>query len=216
MKKEKKLKKEEVFQTNNYAVVREFVSYDMANFAYTYFQNKRTVNSILQNERLLSPFDESWGTWKDKMIPNTYSHYGDLLMDTLMVRMTPLMSAITKLELIPTYSYARIYKHGDTLHRHKDRPSCEISATLNLGGDDWPIFLDPTGDTGQEGVGVILKPGDALIYKGTVVEHWREAFQGYECGQVFFHYNDKNGSFGESNIYDGRPFIGVPQWKTKL
>ena len=216
MKKEKKLKKEEVFKTKNYAVVREFVSYDMANVAYTYFQNKRTVNSILQDERLLSPFDESWGTWQDKMIPNTYSHYGDLLMDTLMVRMTPLMSAITKLELIPTYSYARIYKHGDTLHRHKDRPSCEISATLNLGGDDWPIFLDPTGDTGQEGVGVILKPGDTLIYKGTVVEHWREAFQGYECGQVFFHYNDKNGPFGESNIYDGRPFIGVPQWKTKL
>jgi alkylated DNA repair dioxygenase AlkB len=126
------------------------------------------------------------------------------------------MSSVTKLDLIPTYSYARIYKHGDVLHRHKDRPSCEISATLNLGGDEWPLFLDPTGEIGNEGVQVNLKPGDALIYKGTIVEHWREPFAGYECGQVFFHYNDKNGPFKESNIYDGRQFIGVPKWKTRL
>ena len=31
------------------------------------------------------------------------------------------------------------------LKRHKDRPSCEISTTLNLGGDPWPIFIDGTG-----------------------------------------------------------------------
>ena len=32
------------------------------------------------------------------------------------------------------------------LKRHKDRPSCEISTTLNLGGDPWPIFIDGTGE----------------------------------------------------------------------
>ena len=26
-------------------------------------------------------------------------------------------------------------KKGDVLHRHKDRYSCEISTTVNLGGD---------------------------------------------------------------------------------
>ena len=54
------------------------------------------------------------------------------------------MEKHTGLKLSETYSYARIYKKGDVLHRHKDRYSCEIS-TLNLGGDDWPIYLDPTG-----------------------------------------------------------------------
>jgi hypothetical protein len=39
------------------------------------------------------------------------------------------MEKHTKLKLIPTYSYARIYKKGDVLHRHKDRFSCEISTT---------------------------------------------------------------------------------------
>ena len=204
------------FMRDNYAVVKEFISYDMANLAYTYFQNKRTVANIIQSSNQISPFDDSWGTWKDEQIPNTYSHYGDMLMDTLLARSINTMSSVTKLDLIPTYSYARIYKHGDVLHRHKDRPSCEISATLNLGGDEWPLFLDPTGEIGNEGVQVNLKPGDALIYKGTVVEHWREPFAGYECGQVFFHYNDKSGPFKESNIYDGRQFIGVPKWKTRL
>ena len=42
------------------------------------------------------------------------------------------MEKIQNLKLNPTYSYARIYKTGDILHRHKDRFSCEISTTLNL------------------------------------------------------------------------------------
>ena len=73
-----------------------------------------------------------YGTWTDKQIPNTYSHYADFVMETLLVKMLPIMAKETGLDLIPTYSYARLYKNGDEL-RHKDRPSCEISTTLNLG-----------------------------------------------------------------------------------
>ena len=69
------------------------------------------------------------------------------------------------------YSYARIYKNGDVLARHKDRYSCEISTTLNLGGDSWPIYLDPTGKQGQAGIKVDLEPGDMLIYSGCELEH---------------------------------------------
>ena len=54
------------------------------------------------------------------------------------------MEKETKLKLISTYSYARIYKKGDVLKRHKDRFSCEISTTMFLGGDPWSIYLDPT------------------------------------------------------------------------
>ena len=39
------------------------------------------------------PFDDSWGTWKDEQIPNTYSHYGDMLMDTLLARSINTMSS---------------------------------------------------------------------------------------------------------------------------
>ena len=81
---------------------------------------------------------------------------------------------------------------------------------MNLGGDDWPISLDPTGEEGNKGISIKLNPGDMLIYRGERVEHWRESFNGYDCGQVFMHYNDKNGPFGESNIFDLRPFLGLP------
>jgi hypothetical protein len=123
-----------------------------------------------------------------------------------------LMEDETGLKLNETYSYARIYKKGDILARHKDRYSCEISTTLNLGGDTWPIFLEPSGEEGKDGVKVVLEPGDMLIYKGMDLEHWREAFEGENCGQVFLHYNDASDKNAEENKYDGRPFLGLPAW----
>jgi len=198
------------FKDNNYAVIQEAISSEVASFVYAYFQNKRAVAQYLQENKFLTPFDETWGTWNDAQIPNTYSHYADLAMETLMVRVMPIMKKVTELNLVPCYTYARIYKYGDELKRHKDRPSCEISCTMNLGGDDWPIKLEPSGEEGKEGITVNLKQGDMLVYRGTLLEHWREPFQGYDCGQVFMHYNDADGPFGESNINDKRPMLGLP------
>ena len=83
---------------------------------------------------------------------------------------------------------------------------------MNLGGDEWPIYLEPSGEEGKEGVKVLLNPGDMLIYRGCDLEHWRDPFAGDNCGQVFLHYNDLNGEFAEQNKYDGRPFLGLPAW----
>ena len=127
-----------------------------------------------------------FGSWDDDQIPNTYSHYADLVMEVLLAELLPLMMKKTGLKLTPNYSYARIYKKGDELKRHKDRFSCEISTTLNLGGDPWPIFLEPSGKKGMKGVKINLKPGDMLVYSGCELEHWREKFKGKSCGQVFF------------------------------
>ena len=76
----------------------------------------------------------------DGQIPNTYSQYANIAMETLLLKCQPDMEKATGLKLYPAYTYARIYKKGDELKRHKDRFSCEISTTMNLGGDDWPIF----------------------------------------------------------------------------
>jgi len=149
-------------------------------------------------------------------------------METLLLAVQPKMEKETGLKLNPTYSYARIYKKGDVLRRHKDRFSCEISTTLNLGGDEWPIFIEnkknlgiPEENGGQKGVTassnnkgtkVMLKPGDMLVYKGMMCEHWREVFLGEDCAQVFLHYNDVNSTIGnaEQNMFDGRPHLGLP------
>ena len=198
------------FQDDKYKIVKKAITKELASFCYAYFLNKRKVADYLFKAKFISRFDETWGTWADKQIPNTYSHYADLVMETLLERVLPKMIQTTKLNLIPTYSYARIYKYGDILHRHKDRPSCEISCTLNLGGDEWPIYLDPTEGYGNKGKKVILKPGDMLAYSGCDLEHWRDAFQGQDCCQVFLHYNNTEGDFEQKNIYDTRPFLGLP------
>ena len=217
MKKKKKESISSFFKENNYIVVTGAVPSELINFIYIYFQNKRTAANYLYQNKLISPYDETWGTWSDLQIPNTYSHYADPVMETLMLKQLPVMNTVTGLELFPTYSYARIYKNGDVLKRHKDRPSCEISCTINLGGDAWPIFLEPSGNEGAPGIKVDLNPGDMLAYRGTHVEHWREPFQGYDCGQVFCHYNDLNGEFKNKNQFDGRPMIGLPSYvKNKI
>ena len=200
------------FEKDKYEVVRKAISKELTGFCYAYFLNKRQVTKHLQDTNFISPYDETWGTWTDKQIPDTYSHYGDLVMETLMLRIRPKMMAITKMNLIPTYTYARIYKYGDILKRHKDRESCEISCTLNLGGDEWPLYLDPTEGFGKKGKKVILKGGDMLVYSGCDLEHWREDFEGQDCAQVFLHYNNKKGKFLEANAFDGRPMLGLPAY----
>jgi hypothetical protein len=90
--------------------------------------------------------------------------------------------------LLPTYSYAREYRHGEKLARHTDREACEVSVTLNLSSDSlWPIYMD--------GEAVETYPGDAAIYRGIDVPHWREAFQGQRCVQVFLHYVRMEGPY---------------------
>ena len=203
------------FKKNKYKVLRKAISPEVADFVYTYFLNKRTVARHFFDIKWISPFTTEWGVWNDSQVPNTYSHYGDLAMETLLARLNGKMEKETGYKLNPTYSYARIYKTGDVLHRHKDRYSCEVSTTLHLGGDPWPIYLDPTGKKGQAGIRVDLEPGDMLIYSGCDLEHWREAFPGKDCGQVFLHYNDAKKKTSKENKFDKRPMLGLPSWFKK-
>jgi hypothetical protein len=204
--------KKSAFQKNKYSILRKAVSKEIADFAYSYFLNKRKVAKFLFDNRYISPYTDYWGVWHDEQAPNTYAHYADIVMETLLEKVKPTMEQHTGIKLSPTYSYARIYKKGDVLARHKDRYSCEISTTLNLGGDPWAIYIDPTGEKGQAGIKVDLEPGDMLIYSGCDLEHWREEFTGDNCGQVFLHYNKANSKTAKENEFDKRPFLGLPGW----
>ena len=205
-----------------YHVIKNAVSFELANFIFNYFLLKRDAVDFMYKNNFIHDTG-MFGTWTDEQVPNTYSHYADMVMETLLVKMLPVMKKETGLDLVPTYSYARAYKKGDILKRHKDRPSCEISTTVNLGGDPWPIFIDDTGSNNvidehknihkpnaPKGTKVLLEVGDMLVYSGCELEHWREPFDGNICGQVFLHYNHVNGPFAEKNKFDGRPKLGVP------
>jgi hypothetical protein len=203
------------FKKNKYSIIKKAISEELAKFCYDYFMMKRQVARTMFDTRYISQFTEYFGVWNDEQVPETYSHYSDIAMETLLIKLLPIMEKETGLKLNPTYSYARIYKKGDILKRHKDRFSCEISTTLNLGGDLWPIYLEPSGKENLKGIKVDLKEGDMLIYKGNELEHWREEFKGENCVQVFLHYNNLKTKGSKKNIYDKRPHLGLPVWFKK-
>ena len=213
------------FKKNKYTVIRQAISKDLATFVANYFCMQKQVLDTCRKERYISPYETLLGHYENEndQIPNTYSFYSDIAMETLMLKCQPKMEEVTGLKLYPAYTYARIYKKGDELKRHKDRFSCEISTTMNLGGDDWPIYLDPTNTDippenepykviGNKGIKVDLKPGDMLVYSGCELEHWRNKFKGKECVQVFLHYNNKKTPGSKKNMFDKRPHLGLPSW----
>ena len=213
-----------MFKKKKYQVIRQALSKELSNFIFNYMMLQRDAVDFSVEHRKTNPYNPFIGRRDDPQVPGCYAKYGDWVMETLLQYMRPIMKAKTGMDLVPTYSYTRVYEKGNILRRHKDRPSCEISTTLHLGGDEWPIFLDPSGANfvineyaqtikpgAPTGVRVDLKVGDMLIYSGCELEHWREPFQGNVCSQVFLHYNHANGPLAKTNIFDKRPMLGVPK-----
>jgi len=195
------------FKNKKFEIVKKVISKEMCNFFVNYFTIKRQVAKTLFETKQISPFNAEYGNWNDGQVPNTYFCYSDIAMETLLLKLKPIVEKITNVKLIENCSYTRIYKKNDILEKHTDRNSCEISTTLNLGGDkEWPIYLEPN-------IKINLNPGDMLIYSGCDLEHWRDAFEGEEYFQSFFHYN--NIEKDNSIKFDNRPHIGLPRFTKK-
>ena len=206
-----------MFKKNKYAIIKQAISKELATFLANYFLMQKQVYDTCIKTRYISPFETILGYYENKheQIPETYSQYSNIAMETLMLKCQPIMEKTTGLKLQPSYTYARIYKKGDELKRHKDRFSCEISTTMNLSGDSWDIYLEPSGKEGMKGIKVQLNPGDMLVYRGCELEHWRNKFKGKECCQVFLHYNDKKTKNSKLNLFDKRPHLGLSAWFKK-
>ena len=139
---------------------------------------------------------------KDDQCPLSDAVYGDPAMDQILEELaTPLGEHIGK-ALLPTYAYARIYRPGEILKKHKDRPSCQYSATLTLGFDSksiWPIYFE----NGNKEIPAQLDVGELAVYSGCDLVHWRPPFKGNWHVQVFLHYVDADGPYSD-HAYDGR------------
>ena len=212
------------YKDHKYVVIRNFISKEQAAFIYNYGMIRARRASTMINSKWPDYREDVDGTYTDQQVPGTYSCYADPVMETLLLQGLQGMREITGLNLVPTYSYWRLYKQGDVLKRHKDRPSCEVSTTLCLGYNNenlkgkkkdwekynWPMWVDETGGFGNKGVPIHMEPGDMIVYRGCIVEHWREPFIGNNHAQVFLHYNDVDGPYGTNCVYDGRHHLGLP------
>lgn len=138
-----------------------------------------------------------------------YAKYADPLMETILYNSKDVVEEITGLELHPTYSFARVYVKDDYLKPHVDRKACEISLTINVAtvGTNWPIWMRVPG---KDPISLLLEPGDAVVYKGCEVEHWRDPAKDTDLtAQFMLHYVDKNGPYA-INKWDTRPSLGLP------
>ena len=187
------------FEQDKYIIARELLSKETCKIAEQYC--------------LFKMLNDSETT--DSQVPGTHAVYADSLMETLLLHTKPKIEELTGLSLIPTYTYYRVYKPGDVLPDHKDRPSCEISATVTLGiryigkCDDyrWCLHSYVNGEKRYLKCDV----GDAVIYKGCEIEHGRDKFDVDEYSyqvQCFLHYVKADGPFAEEYKYDRRPSIG--------
>jgi hypothetical protein len=169
------------FQKEKYFVAKGFMNNALLGVAYGY-----AVKKSLTGEMTLG----------DDQVPMAPSSYGDTLMETLLELFRPRVEMLTGLKLYPSYSYFRLYQHGDELKSHVDRPSCEISLVITLGYEaakPWPIFFELDGKS----VPLELLPGDAVVYRGAEIRHWRESFEGMRHAAVFLHYVDQNGTYAD-------------------
>jgi hypothetical protein len=117
--------------------------------------------------------------------------------------------------LYPTYYFDRFYYPGQKLTYHVDRPSCEISVSVNIQTNldtPWPLFIRSVEAFDKDSKIILesgkvcdvnLEPGDGLLYKGCERPHWREEMpteyintwygkkvekEGLFYHQIFFHY----------------------------
>ena len=144
--------------------------------------------------------------------PNAVSTYGDFLSETFMVNKKPLVEKAIGEPLLATYSFSRIYYSDSILAKHSDRPSCEVSITLNIQADkDWSLWFVRLDENRKpmkvESSSLITKPGDAVVYTGCEYEHWRDPYEGEKCTQLFLHYVRANGRY-TAFAKDGRKHFG--------
>tara|TARA_R110000823_G_scaffold315663_1_gene449271 strand:+ start:2521 stop:3075 length:555 start_codon:yes stop_codon:yes gene_type:complete len=173
-----------------YKIIKNFLSKDEQELLNTYTEIKHRTNfdSFSKKDETTSTSDTSF--------------YGEPIFDSLMLKKKFLMEKEVGKKLLPTYSFWRMYTKYADLGAHKDRPACEISVTINIGNDGtrWPIFID--------GNPVDLEKGDAAIYLGCELEHYREEFKGDWCSQVFLHYVDEQGPY-KDHYADKRGYWGM-------
>jgi hypothetical protein len=166
----------EQFKQHGYVVIRSLLDRAQADRLYAY---------ILSRAEL--------GNKDDGQVPGSPSFYQDKEVVAIQKQLLPSIETYIQRSLLNVFCYHRVYKKGAILKSHKDSVRAEISATLNLGqhGEPWDIWLMDYDENAHK---VTLEPGDALVYQGSQLTHWRGKLEhGDDVVQIMFHYVDRNG-----------------------
>jgi hypothetical protein len=105
-----------------------------------------------------------------------------------------LINRIVPTPVRPSYCYVGMYYPGAILAKHVDREQCAWNVSLALdyepdrdASDAWPIWVEVDGKPQQ----VRLAMGDAILYRGDKLPHWRDAQpEGHMATVCFYHFVD--------------------------
>lgn len=180
-----------LFEQRGYEVVPALIPREVLDIAFRYYLS----------------FTNCPGYYTVKPGIQALDRYADALGEAMLPTVQARLETLTGLKLLATYSFARIYTTASRLRKHVDRGACEVSATMTVGFRNadglWPIFVESDGVD----VAVPLDVGDALVYRGMQVPHWREPLaKGIWC-QLFFHFVEADGAMRE-HAMDGRGRLG--------
>jgi hypothetical protein len=187
------------FKENGFEIVRNVIEPQLLLHLKTEFEMIRDINFFISGEK--NPY--SFG---DGQSPNSFSIYSATCFESLSLILNQKMNEITNLNLVPTYTYARIYYKGAILKPHTDRPSCEYSTTICIDSADlWDFYIK---NKNNKTIKLKLNPGDMCVYSGCELEHWREPYQGNQQIQCFLHYVNSQGPH-KNHKFDKRPMLGI-------
>ena len=141
----------ESFKKNGYAIIRNVISQEDIDRLYSY-----TIQRI------------HLGNMDDGQVKGTPAFYQDQEIAALQKKLLPLFEKEIKVELFPSFCYHRVYRTGAVLRQHKI-PNTEISDGLirtkeSMGSLDIDY---------NENANNITFSGDAVIYHGSALTHWR-------------------------------------------
>lgn len=132
----------------------------------------------------------------DEHVPRRYVAHNESVARFFHHQIGNVVSAIVGERVKPSYVYLASYLSGAELKKHTDREQCEFSVTLCLDfspepqlATSWPICVDT-----REGRAAVYQAlGDALLYRGTRVPHYRSILaEGFTSTSIFFHYVPAN------------------------
>lgn len=173
------------FQNKGYFLIKNFIDPESV----------KVISRYLENALRRYPENNQGGVRKGDS--SDISYYADPLIEIILADKLTHVEEITGFKLFPSYSFTRIYQKGEELEVHTDRPACEISLTCNIAtvGKPWPIWMQsPYG----EPVEYTLEPGDACIYNGCEIKHWRKIATETDINvQIMLHYVNQNGPYAD-------------------
>ena len=185
----------EIFETQGCVQLEKFLDVDTTRLISRYMENRINRKEWVE-------------TYEGELGSSKYFYYADPLIESMLVACLPAIEKVTGRELLPSYTYSRVYQAGEELKPHVDRPACEVSVTVNIAnkGGVSPIYMQYGGNPPSEHM---LNPGDAVVYKGCEAKHWRTPLQNGQLNvQFMLHYVDKNGPFAAHHL-DKRESLGL-------